>query len=738
MELSASAAFLSWPFHPLSLALLLVTALVYLRGWKRGRRLLHGSQDFNRLWAFLGGLLALFFALESPLDSFDSLFLSAHMTQHLLLMMIAPPLLLLGQPTLPLLRGLPKAFVKEALGPFLTWHQLRRVSEFLTAMPVTWLLFALSTVLWHMPALYELALRSTTWHGIQHASFFWTGILFWWPLIRQGPAKRRWPEWAGIPYLLFSDIVNTALSAFFIFSGKVLYPSYETVHLSGFSPQDDQALAGAIMWVPGSVVYLLPAIAFTMRLLSAQRTPQREQIKIQRAPVQKAQKTSFPKRLPRFRRFAQAAMLVVAMAVIADGFFGPQITPINMAGVLPWIHWRGLSMLALLTVGNLFCMACPFTFVRDIGRKVLPAKWRWPRRLRTKWLPVALLVTYLWTYESFHLWNSPWITAWIITGYFGASLLIDGFFRGASFCKYVCPIGQFHFVSSLVSPREVRVRSMSTCNSCRTHDCIRGNEKARGCELYLFQPKKASNLDCTFCLDCVKACPHDNVALLPVLPAATVIEDPYRSSIGRLSKRTDFAALALLIVFGAFVNAAGMIGPVMTWEHRWHARLGVHGMPIAVGMFVVIGAVILPALTTLLCAALNRAVQREMKMAETARRFSFVLVPLGIAMWAAHLLYHFITGWSSALPAVQRALSGTMQAAVIPFVPDWLTPAQILLLDAGLLLTLYVAWRIANQYGEQMRKAVAILMPWALLSVSLYVVGIWILLQPMEMRGMTH
>ena len=738
MDLSPSAAFLSWHIHPPSLAALLITALVYWRGWTRGRRLLHGSRDFNRLWTFLGGLLALFLALESPLDTFDSLFLSAHMAQHLLLMMIAPPLLLLGQPTLPLLRGLPKTFVKEALGPFLTWRPLRQFFEFLTAMPFTWLLFALSTLVWHMPALYELALRSPTWHGIEHASFFWTGVLFWWPLIRQTPGKSRWPEWAAIPYLLFSDIVNTALSAFFIFSGKVLYPSYEAIHIAGFSAAADQALAGAIMWVPGSIVYLVPAIAFTMRLLSPHKAQDQEQVRIKRVPVRKPRAISLTKRLATFRRLAQGAMLFIALAVIADGFFGPQITPANMAGVLPWIHWRALSILALLTVGNLFCMACPFTLVRDIGRVVLPAKWRWPKPLRTKWLPVLLLVLYLWTYEAFDLWNSPFITAWIITGYFGAAFLIDGFFRGASFCKYVCPIGQFHFVSSLVSPREVRVRSINTCNSCRTHDCIRGNETARGCELYLFQPKKASNLDCTFCLDCVKACPHDNVALLPIFPATTVIEDPYRSSLGKLSKRTDFAALALLIVFGAFVNAAGMIRPVMMWEHRWHARLGVHGMPIAVGMFVVIGAIIVPAMASLLCAALNWLVERKLKLMEAARRFAFAFVPLGIAMWAAHLLYHFITGWSSAIPPIQRALSGTMQTAAIPFVPTWLMPAQILLLDAGLLLTLYVTWRIADQRARQLRKAAAIMLPWAALSLSLYALGIWILLQPMEMRGMLH
>ena len=142
---------------------------------------------------------------------------------------------------------------------------------------------------------------------------------------------------------------------------------------------------------------------------------------------------------------------------------------------------------------------------------------RWPRALRNKWLAVALIGVYLWAYEAFSLWDSPWLTAWLITAYFAAAVLVDSFFRGASFCKYVCPVGQYHFVVSLVSPREIAVRDKATCQRCQTYDCIRGNEKARGCELFLFQPKKASNLDCTFCLDCVKACPHENVGLLAVI-----------------------------------------------------------------------------------------------------------------------------------------------------------------------------------------------------------------------------
>ena len=227
-------------------------------------------------------------------------------------------------------------------------------------------------------------------------------------------------------------------------------------------------------------------------------------------------------RHPYFRRAAQAVMFLLAAAIVADGLFGPQVSAMNLAGVLPWTHWRALAVLALLIGGNFFCMACPFTLPRDFARRFLPARRLWPKQLRSKWTAVGLTVLYLWAYEAFSLWDSPWWTAWIVVGYFATALLVDGLFQGASFCKYVCPIGQFHFVNSMVSPLEVRVREPKVCGSCQTHDCLHGSARQRGCELYLFQPKKAGNFDCTFCLDCVHACPSDNVGILATLPRPRV------------------------------------------------------------------------------------------------------------------------------------------------------------------------------------------------------------------------
>jgi cytochrome c oxidase assembly factor CtaG/polyferredoxin len=679
---AATAAFASWTFDWSVVSILLAALFLYIRGWLRGRTLIRDQSDQSRLLAFTAGLFIIFLAIESPLDAFDSLFLSAHMTQHLLLMMLAPPLLLLGRPFLPLLRGLPKSFVKEGLGPFLAWPVSKNIGAFLASPPVAWLIFAFMTVAWHLPFCYELALKSSAWHGVQHACFFWSGILFWWPILDE---HSRRPSWIFIPYLLLADMVNTGLSAWFVFSGKLLYPTYDLVRASNLKAGDDQILAGLIMWVPGSLIYLVPAFLLAMRVFAGTRAEQPPTFeRVRNRPRSKFSWTAF---MARHRRWPQAALLLVAIAVMADGWFGKQVTPMNLAGTLPWIYWRGLSLLALLTVGNLFCMACPFILVRDMGRRILPAKLKWPRALRNKWLASALFVAYLWAYEALSLWNSPWLTAWLIAGYFLTALLIDGIFKGASFCKYVCPIGQFHFVISMVSPREIAVKSPSVCRTCKTFDCIKGNSQTRGCELDLFQPKKIGNLDCTFCLDCVKACPHDNVGLITIAPAQTFLADTYRSSIGRLTKRADWLAMILIVTFGAFVNAAAMTDPVMMLILHRHA------------LFTIAGTILAPALLISICGLLSPG-------KNAARKFAILLAPLGIAMWAAHAAYH----------------------ALAALVPD-IMPFEILLLDAGVLLSIYLIWRAAE---GKIRLAA----PWATLALGLYAAGLWILSQPMQMRGM--
>ncbi len=759
------AIYQSWNVDRGVVAFLLLIAWIYTRGWRRLH--LQSPQRFGvvRLLCFFAGLTVFFLAVASPLDAFAGLLLIVHMNQHLLLTMVAPPLILLGAPYLPLLRGLPPKVLKHGAGPFLAWPALQRFGRLVTHPAVCWIAFSLTVVLWHIPLFYELALRSEFWHQVEHLCFFGSAILFWWPVIQPEPVRQHWAQWAIILYLFLADLQNTALSALLCFYERVIYQTYTTVpRISKLSALEDQIGAGALMWVIGSLAYLIPAGLLTIKVLSSRQgvrpssltsrtlAQKGRGVSVRLAPRRKAwDLLSTPLvgtalRWRHFRRAAQSVMFLMAMIVIADGLFGHQMGSMNLAGILPWTHWRGLVVIALLAAGNLFCMACPFMFARDLGRRVMPVRWNWPGRLRSKWFAVALLAVYLWAYEAFDLWDSPWWTAWIVIGYFVASSVIDGLFKGASFCKYVCPIGQFNFVQSLASPLEVKVRDPDRCLTCTTYECIRGDSVQRGCELLLFQPKKAGNMDCTFCLDCVHACPHSNVGLLAFVPASQLIDDPYRSSMGRFSQRPDIAALILVLVFGAFVNAAGMLKPVAAWEEALRGWFDIGTlMPIEI-ILTIFSLLVLPLILASLCGKLSRALGRiQLGWRDLTCSFAVAFVPLGFSMWLAHLVFHFLTGSYAAVPAAQRAagdlgigLLGKPDWSSLSIAPsfDWLPSFQILLLDLGFLLTLYTAWRIANRYRSRETGAFGLFAPWAVLAIVLYVVGIWIIFQPMQMRGL--
>jgi ferredoxin len=662
------------------------------------------------------------------------------------------------------------------------WNPCKRFGRWLTHPKVTWILFVVLTLGWHAPPLYELTLRSPTWHIVEHVCFLGSGILFWWPVILPWPSRPQWPEWAIIPYLLLADVQNTVLSAFLTFSDRVVYPTYSSVpQFPGMNPLSDQHAAGAIMWVPGSIFYLIPAGILAMRFLSPRsHAAARNELLLIRAQENRSRSRRVEPFAPKsggirtkpderarvlsgsfdllslplfgrlirslaFRRVLQSVLFGLAILIVCDGLFGPQIGPMNLAGTLPWTHWRGLSVFALLVFGNFFCFACPFTFARDLGRRILPGNRQWPRWLRTKWVSVGLLAIYLWSYEAFSLWNSPWLTAWIIIGYFVAAIVVDGFFRGASFCKYVCPIGQFHFVQSLVSPFEVKTRDLDICRSCRSFDCVKGNEQQRGCELRLFQPKKESNLDCTFCLDCVRACPHDNVGIIAVTPGRTLAHDHFRSSIGRLAERTDLAALVLVLVFGAFVNAASMTLPVENALSFSRLTLDLISRPAILLLFFSVALGLLPLVAITGCALISRwfgSITGSVRAMSC--RFAMTLVPLGAAMWLAHFGFHLFTALLTPIPVLQRLfLDFHIVAAGSPW---WnlRTPAipqlldfQCLALDLGFLVSLYFAWKVSVSLAPK-GKALAALLPWGVLLTLLYVSGIWIVFQPMEMRGMLH
>ncbi len=748
MDPVVAAALGSWSTDPwIALALGLATVL-YLRGFRELHR--RHPERFPR-WrrtAYLAGLATFFAAVASPVDAFADFLLQVHMAQHLLLMAVAPPLVWLGAPVNPVLHGLPRAFLKRGLGPFLAWRALRRTAAFLVHPVTAWLAFAATTWIWHAPSLYQLALRQPFWHDVEHLCFFGAALLFWFPVVQPWPSRAVWPRAALLPYLALAGLQTTALSAVFAFSGRLFYPAYaELPRLWGISALDDQAAAGAVLWVPSSLILLVAVTGVAVTTLDPPgpaRAPARAPVRTRTGPADPVRARWLRRRLASagFRRAAQSTLFALAVAIVLDGVLGPSVASANLAGVLPWTWWRGLVLIGLLVVGNLFCFACPFTLPRRLARRVLGGRRPLPPWLRSKWGAVALFALFLVAYEVFDLWDSPWWTAWIAVGYFATAFAIDGLFGGATFCRSLCPVGNFQMLGAAVSPFEVAPRDGDTCARCSSHDCLHGGPRGPGCQTELFQPAKVGNLDCTFCLDCVRACPHDNVALRPRWPAAELIPDARRAGVGRLAARPDLAAFALLFSFGAFVNAAAMVAPVVAWDRAAARWLGVGSERAGTALALVVALVVVPWLAAAAAGRLGSALSRLRLAREdrrgATRRLAFALVPLGFAMWLAHFSFHLATaGGALASAAARLAGTGSGATGAAPLVPvDALLPLEIAALAVGLWVSVLVAWRIALDAARTWRAGLGLFAPWAVLACALWAAGLWILFQPMEMRGM--
>ena len=253
---------------------------------------------------------------------------------------------------------------------------------------------------------------------------------------------------------------------------------------------------------------------------------------------------------------------------------------------------------------------------------------RWPKALRNKWLALICLLAIVYSYELFDLWSTPWWTAWLTIAYFATAFVLEAFFTRNSFCMYVCPLGTFNFLDSTVSPLQITSRNMNVCHDCKGKECLNGSATQQGCQLELFVPTINSNLDCTFCLDCAKACPYENVALTTRPPGDELFKQSW-------PHRIDLALLAILAAILGLVNAFGMTPPVYALE-VWLANLtGMQSEALILGL-IYVGGIGLPLLLIYGAAALARLASGvKNSLNRLIIRYAYSFVPLGFAIWIA-------------------------------------------------------------------------------------------------------
>lgn len=253
------------------ISVLIVFATLYIRGWLR-LRATGGEAKPSQLFFYAIALLAIGGALLSPLDDLASYLLIAHMVQHELLIMLAPPLIMLANPVPVLLWGLAGSSRLQA-GHLLNRHSaIRRARDLLGWMPVAWSLYVINLWAWHYPAFYDAALRVPWIHDLEHVLFFLTSLVFWWPVIQ--PASRLTPIQHGlrILYLFFAATQDTILAGLIALSREVLYPHYQTaLRLWNLTPQEDQIGGGIVMFAVGSTTYAIAILILVNALLGEGR-----------------------------------------------------------------------------------------------------------------------------------------------------------------------------------------------------------------------------------------------------------------------------------------------------------------------------------------------------------------------------------------------------------------------------------------------------------------------------------
>ena len=264
----------SWNLAPWLLALLALSALVYVLGV---RRLWHHAGRGRGIAplqaaAFAAGWVALVLALVSPLDTLGGLLFSAHMVQHELLMVVVAPLLVLGRPLAAWSWALPSPLLRRvsACTGSRAWST---VWAALTDPLAAWALHAIALWAWHVPALFDAALRSEPVHIAQHFSFLATALFFWWAVLGHDPRGRYGPG-HSVAYLFTTMLHTAALGALLSLAPTPWYEAYLAPAAAlGLDPVDDQQLGGLLMWVPAGFAYVLAALAVLGRMLMRPASP---------------------------------------------------------------------------------------------------------------------------------------------------------------------------------------------------------------------------------------------------------------------------------------------------------------------------------------------------------------------------------------------------------------------------------------------------------------------------------
>ena len=413
-------------------------------------------------------------------------------------------------------------------------------------------------------------------------------------------------------------------------------------------------------------------------------------------------------------RWPQLVLRVIALAgfalAVVAGITGTPVGSRNFAIVFVWIGWWALLMLVAVPLfGRGWCSICPIpmpgewlqqgSLLKPQG-KGLGLGWRWPNKLRNIWLQNGAFV--LVALFSTVILTNPLTSALVLAAFLVVAIAASLVFERRAFCRYLCPVGGFIGLYSQVAPLELRVKDSSICAAHTEKTCYQGSAEGYGCPWQVFPPGLVKNTYCGTCMECLRTCPHDNLAI-NLRPFGADLEKP-------TGRKLDEAFKAFIMLGSAMIYSAVMLGP---WGFLKSAAYNI-GSPqwlVYAAAFLTFIFLALPGLFYI-AVALGQALSGGIRHAAVRRKgsffsnyrqsfiaFAYSLVPLGLAAWIAFSLSFVLANLSYLWPVISDPLGwgwnllGTAQAAWTPYLSGATPTLQAGVLLVGLLWAARTALR---------------------------------------------
>lgn len=421
-----------------------------------------------------------------------------------------------------------------------------------------------------------------------------------------------------------------------------------------------------------------------------------------------------------------AITLPLFLLTILTGLFGTPAGSRNFGIIFVWIVWWALLILVLVPfAGRLWCAVCPIPAPGEwlqrraliqprAGGRIFTLGWKFPRRLKNIWLQnAAFLAVALF---SVVILTTPFVGALVLVGLVALAMVTSMLFERRVFCRYLCPVGGFIGLYSQVAPVEVRVKDSAVCKTHVEKTCYQGSDAGYGCPWLVYPATLAKNTYCGMCVECLKTCPHDNMGIFLRAPGKDL-----QSTQGR---RFDEAYKAFIMLTCALAYSIVLLGPWSLFKESAYA-VGTPAWWVYAGIFLMANLVIVPGLF-FACTTLARKLSfHKFSLRRTFVEYAYVLVPLGLAAWAAFTISFVFVNFSYAWQVVSDPfgwgwnLFGTANWTWTPYFAGLQPLVQIPILLAGLLAAIAMALRTARTQAVPQRAALPVVAFCAAFTVGL-------------------